>query len=59
MMGGAFIGGLTSYNKIGHKIAYSYINNESSLDATQLDEFSLSVTVLSAYSLDAITTWGN
>lgn len=44
--------------RVGHNMAESYINGRSNLTVDKLDEFSLSVSVLSGYILDAITTWG-
>lgn len=44
--------------RAGHELADSYINGRSKITTAQLDEFSLSVAVLSGYILDAITTWG-
>jgi hypothetical protein len=38
--------------------SYNCINNDVYMEADQLDDFSKSVSLLSAYILDAIVTWG-
>jgi hypothetical protein len=42
----------------GSKEADNYMHGVIELNSTQLAEFSQSVSVLSAYILDAIITWG-
>lgn len=55
----SFTRGLTSYMKTGQILAESYIQGRTNLTKAKLDEFSLSVAVLSGYVLDAIVVWGN
>jgi hypothetical protein len=58
IINGSFSRGLTSYMREGSTKASSYMNGEIDLNASQLAEFSSSVSILSAYILDAISTWG-
>ena len=45
--------------KTGQILAESYLQGRTNLTKAKLDEFSLSVAVLSGYILDAIVVWGN
>ena len=44
--------------RVGSQRARVYMSGEKNMNSSQLGEFSTSVSVLSAYILDAITTWG-
>jgi len=44
--------------RAGYTLSSQYIFGSSNLTASQLNDFSTSVSVLSGYILDAITTWG-
>lgn len=54
---GTFKQGISSYLRYGQRLGDNCINNKTLLTTTQLDQFTLAGTVLSAYVLDAITTW--
>ena len=49
--------GLSAYLRYGQRLGESCIYNKTNFTAAQLDEFTLGGTVLSAYVLDALTTW--
>lgn len=55
---GSFTRGLTTYMRVASQRARDFMNGEKDMNSSQLGEFSTSVSVLSAYILDAITTWG-
>jgi hypothetical protein len=59
MSNGTFKEGLSSFLRYGQRLGQNCIYNKVNLTAAQLDEFTLGGTVLSAYVLDAITTWVN
>ena len=55
----SFTRGLASYMRAGQMLADSCIMGTANLTKSKINEFSLSVAVLSGYVLDAIVTWGN
>lgn len=57
MSNGTFKEGLSAFLRYGQRLGENCIYNRTNLTAAQLDEFTLGGTVLSAYVLDAITTW--
>jgi hypothetical protein len=57
MSNGTFKSGLSSFLRYGQRQGLNCIRNNVNLTAAQLDEFTLGGTILSAYVLDAITTW--
>lgn len=57
MSNGTFKEGLSAFLRYGQRLGQNCIYNRVNLTAAQLDEFTLGGTVLSAFVLDAITTW--
>jgi hypothetical protein len=45
--------------RAGSAIADDYMNGRTNLTKAQISEFSLSVTVISSFILDAIVTWSS
>jgi len=54
---GAFKQGLSSFLRYAQKNGELYIRGYQTVNSAWLDEFTLSVTVLSGYVLDALSTW--
>ena len=57
MSNGTFKEGLSAFLRYGQRLGENCIYNRANFTAVQLDEFTLGGTVLSAYVLDALTTW--
>lgn len=51
--------GLTAYMRAGSALAGDYMRGRQKLTVEELNNFSISVTVLSAFVLNAIDTWSN
>lgn len=52
------ITGLRAYMRAGSALADDYMRGRHQLTIEELDNFSISVTILSAFILNAIETWG-
>lgn len=51
--------GLAAYMRAGSALADDYIRGRRELSVEEINNFSISVSVLSAFVLNAIVTWGN
>ena len=57
--GSSFTRGLTAFMRYAFYQSTNCIKGDRLMSKSELDEFSKSVAVLSAYILDAIVTWGS